>query len=284
MAIQAAELYDFAVEFETVIGELRFAKADAPGIVIVEFGSAQQANVNGIEMRGSEVPEFNAPQIFERDGVNDRFGGCRRGGKFPSVLANHDFTIVKLHLERERHIGLLEVADVAVHFNLGMRSKDILRLGKDVFDKAGRNNAERDFAIDATEGEVVDLVAERRSVWTLGGIEVRRQLERKWSIAAFVFTKANTIDPYSGCGHDAFKIDKNAAAASFSGQFEFAAINRDKFVGFVIKAVPGQLDVGMRDNDVCERGVVEGFLVSALHEGRIVTPVAIDGENRAPAR
>ena len=63
------------------------------------------------------------------------------------------------------------------------------------------HNAQRNFAVDAAESEVVDLVAERRYVGALAGIDVdgkdilsieiemRRQVEGERSVSTFVFAE-----------------------------------------------------------------------------------------------
>ena len=116
---------------------------------------------------------------------------------------------------------------MAIHIHFGMRGQNVFGLGENIFDEGGGNDAQGDFAIDSTEGEVVDLVAEGRDVWPLGGIqingenifagkiEVRSQFERKGSVAAFVLAEADAVDPDRGGGHGAFEVDEDAAAARF---------------------------------------------------------------------
>ena len=56
-----------------------------------------------------------------------------------------------------------------------MIGQHVLRLGKDIFDKGRRNDAQRNFAVNAAEGQVVNLIAERRNVGPLAGIDIHRQ-------------------------------------------------------------------------------------------------------------
>ena len=51
----------------------------------------------------------------------------------------------------------------------------VLGLGKDIFNEGGRDDAQGDFAVDAAEGKVVDLIAEGRNVGALGGIDFHGQ-------------------------------------------------------------------------------------------------------------
>ena len=77
MAVKAAQLDDFAVQFETVIGELRFAKAHGALVAIHQLGSAQEANVHGIKVRVREIPEFDGAEFVQVDAVGHGLG-CRR--------------------------------------------------------------------------------------------------------------------------------------------------------------------------------------------------------------
>ena len=214
-------------------------------------------------------------------------------GTFCAAFGEDLIAVAEFDFKSQRLFRILEALNVAIHVDFGMRAKDVFRLGENIFDEAGRNDAEGDFAIDAAEGEVVNLIAEGRDVRPLGGvqfngenvfagkIEVRSEFERKGSVAAFVFAEADAVDPDGGGGHGAFKVHKDAAATRFRGQREAAAIDGDEFVGFFVEAVPGQVDVGVRNDDFIERGIIEGFVVCALDEGMVVAPVAIDGKNSA---
>ena len=118
----------------------------------------------------------------------------------------------------------------------------------------GGNDAQRNFAVDAAEGEIVDLVAERRNVGAFGGIdidgehifsveiEMRGQVEGERSVAAFVFAELGAVDPDSGGGHHAFKVDEDMFASGLRGQLEMAAVNRDELVSLLVEAVPRQLE------------------------------------------
>jgi hypothetical protein len=58
----------------------------------------------------------------------------------------------------------------AVDIEAGFRSKYILWLHKDVFNKRGGNNAQGNLAINATEGEIVNLVTEWRNICPFSGV------------------------------------------------------------------------------------------------------------------
>jgi hypothetical protein len=54
-----------------------------------------------------------------------------------------------------------------------------------------------------------------------------------------------------------------------------AAIDGDELIGFVVEAVPGQLDVGMRQRDALELRVVECGRIGAGRHLAAEEPVAI---------
>src|SRR5208282_4277529 len=94
-----------------------------------------------------------------------------------------------------------------IHLKAGIRGEHIFRLGEDVFDKSGGNDTQRNFAVDATKGEIVNLMPERRDVRAFGRVnfnrqhvvgvkaEMRRQLKGKRRVSALVFAEANSIKP-----------------------------------------------------------------------------------------
>ena len=56
MTVQPAQLDHFAVEFETVIGELRFAEPDGARDFIHRLRPAQQADLHAVQIRVRQVP------------------------------------------------------------------------------------------------------------------------------------------------------------------------------------------------------------------------------------
>src|SRR5215468_2237858 len=147
--------------------------------------------------------------------------------------------------------------DVTVDVERGLAAENILGLGENVFDEGAGNDTQPDFAIDAAEGQVVDLVAEWGNVGALGGVEIDGEdvfpvevdmlgeIERERCVPALVLPESCAVDPDGGGGHRTFEIDEDVLAASLGGQLELAAIERDEFVTLVVEAVPRELDVGV---------------------------------------
>src|ERR1700760_1320898 len=54
--IESAQLHDLAVEREALVGEGRFAKADAPHLLIHNLVAAHQSHAYMIELRMIQVP------------------------------------------------------------------------------------------------------------------------------------------------------------------------------------------------------------------------------------
>ncbi len=104
------------------------------------------------------------------------------------------------------------------------------------------------------------------------------------SEAAFVFAEGDAVDPDGGGGHGAFEVDEDAVAFCGGGRFEAAAIGGDELVDLVVEAVPGQLDVGVGNDDGFEGGVVEGGEVCAFYLRWVVAPAAVDRQDGAALR
>ncbi len=91
----------------------------------------------------------------------------------------------------------------AVYVDGRVAGKDVFGTCKDVVDIGRRDDAERDLAVDAAEGKVIDLVAEGWNVSALGGVKLDgenifpvgakmlREFERERREAAFVFAKSD---------------------------------------------------------------------------------------------
>ena len=163
----------------------------------------------------------------------------------------------------------------------------------DVLEEDLRDDAEGDLAVDAAEGEVVDLVAEGRDVGALGrvdvereyvvarGIEVVGELEGKGRVAAAILAEFVAVEVDGGGGHDAFEVDEDALAGGGVGDFQLAAVGGDELVVLVLKAVPRQRNIAVRDDDFGKARVVKAGLVRAFDDGRVIAPAAIDGVHGA---
>ena len=121
------------------------------------------------------------------------------GGNFCGGFGDGAVAFAEFDFDGLRVVGSFQVLDVDVHIERGLAAQHVLWFRENIVDVGGGNDAEPDFAIDAAEGEVVDLIAEGRNVVALGGVEidgqdifaveidVRSQVERKRRVAAFVF-------------------------------------------------------------------------------------------------
>src|SRR5882724_865408 len=202
-------------------------------------------------------------------------------------------TVAQRDFQSELLMRWFQMLQKAIHVEGWMSAEDIFGFGKNVFEESARDDAQRNFAVDATESEVVDLVAEGWDVRTLCGvdidsqnifsieIDVRGEIERERCVATFVFAEARAINPDSGGGHDAFEVDKNVAAGGFRWELETAAIDGDELVRLIVEAVPGEADVGVRNDNAFEGGVVELAGVRAFDNGFVETPIAIDRKDHA---
>ena len=69
VAIEPAQFEDLSVEREPVIGERRLSETDAPGILIDGLVRAEQPDVHGVEIGMFELPELDAFEVGEGEGV-----------------------------------------------------------------------------------------------------------------------------------------------------------------------------------------------------------------------
>ena len=200
-------------------------------------------------------------------------------------------SVAKFHFEGKPIGGLSGEKDIDVE--PGIRGEHILGTGEDVVDVRWRDDAQRDLAIDASEGHVVDLVAERRDVGAFGRVyldhedvlsvrmKVIGEFEGERSEAALVLSQGNAIDPNGGRGHGAFEVYEDALAPRRRGIAEAAAIGGNELVVFVVEVMPGKTDVGMGNDNGLKRSIIERRQVRAFNLGGMVAPLAIDRQNGA---
>ena len=112
MPIESAQLDDFAVQLEAVIGELGFAEAEAAGVFVEELRSATQANASGVEIAVLEIPELDAAELIEVNGMRDRFGWRRRdGGSLLRGFGDDAVAIAQFDFERQMRLARLPDAE-----------------------------------------------------------------------------------------------------------------------------------------------------------------------------
>jgi len=132
-----------------------------------------------------------------------------------------------------------------------------------------RNNAQGDLPINATERHVVDVVAEWRNVCTFRGVDLndkdvfpiyaqmRCQFKGEGSKTSFVFSQRYTIDPDCRGRHCALKVDKHAHTPRSRWILKATTVGGDELILFVIKVMPRQLHIRVRNYDFFERRIVE---------------------------
>lgn len=294
VAVEAMKLDDLSVEREALWGEGGLAEADAAAVFVDDSAVLEELNVNGVKVRGFKIPQIELAQFIEREsvGAGDRGGERKRaqglvsiglvvidgrgfgdlaGGRGADVAV---WVAAEFGAERkcsETRIG--SAVEEAFDLDGGGGAEHVGWAGADVFEKGLGDDAERDLAIDAAEGEVVDLVAEGRDVGAFGGVDVEGekifaggvemlgQLEGKRRVASAVFAELRAVEVDGGCGHNAFEVDEDAPSVS-GGDVERATVKRDELIGLVVKAVPGQANVSVRDDDAGKAGVVEAGIVT----------------------
>src|SRR6266852_7747291 len=233
-----------------------------------------------------KVPELHRTQVVEMHGLADRLGRVVRRWNALLAFGEHSLAITKINFNQKRLARRLQVLNEALNIDARM-GKHILRPGKYVLNEASWDNSKRNFPVDAAEGQIIDLVTERRNIGPFRGIhrdrenivsvpiQVGREFERKWSVSPFVLSQLMSIDPHRRSGHDAFEIHENVLALRLRGNFEMPAIGRNELVRRLIKAMPRQTLVGMRNHHFLEPGIVESAPFESCGQVTAIAPVPI---------
>ncbi|HWJ46041.1 MAG TPA: hypothetical protein VNS62_00220 [Candidatus Udaeobacter sp.] len=64
MAIEAAQLDPFPIQFEAVIGELGFAEAETARVFVDDLVVSQQPDVDGVEVSLLQASQFDLAQLL----------------------------------------------------------------------------------------------------------------------------------------------------------------------------------------------------------------------------
>src|SRR5882724_184110 len=230
------------------------------------------------------------------DRVHNRFSGGLSSRQALRALSEYTITLAETDFESQGISRCLRVLKIASDIEGGVVSQHIFGFGEDILKERRRNNKQRNFAVNAAEGQVVDLMAERRNVRSLAGIDIHRQqvlsveievrckVKGKRRVATLVFAQLLAVDPNGGGGHDAFEVHEDAATPCLGRKLKAAAVAGDEFIALFVKAVPGQADVGVGNDDALIAGVVEIARVRSIHDRAAKSPVPIQRQNQPTLR
>ena len=119
MAVQAAQLDDLAIQFESVIGELRLPKTDPPRILVDGLRPFHQPHMNRIQIRRRQVPQFDPAQIFQRVRCTPPpRPRSRRRRNLRRALRHHPIPVAQLNLNAHRLTRRFQALQKAVHLQL----------------------------------------------------------------------------------------------------------------------------------------------------------------------
>ena len=162
--------------------------------------------------------------------------------------------------------GSLQVA--ADHHQSSLR-QHCHRPGIDVFDEGLRHHAKLHAAVDAAKGQVIDVLAKGRDVAALRRIEfhrdhivsavlqVLRDFETERCVAALVLVELVPVHGDGGGCHRAGEIEKDAFALPLRRRAKVTPVGGDKLKAALIKTVPRQAHIGVRQGDLLPRRVIE---------------------------
>ena len=117
-------------------------------------------------------------------------------------LRDNTFAVEQFDFDRQRIVRRFQMLNETIDIDRGVAVSTFFGCTKIFSINVAGNNAQRDFAIDAAEGQIVDFISEWWNVGALRGInidskqivsieiEVGCQFKRERRVAAFVFSQA----------------------------------------------------------------------------------------------
>src|SRR5580698_4891921 len=173
-----------------------------------------------------------------------------------------------------------------------MLAQYVFRLGEYILEKCPWYHAQGDLTINASERQIVNLVAEGRNIRPLArihihgqnifavNIKMRSEIETERRVSAPVFSDPRAVDPHGGCRHHAFEVDKYVPSARFRRELEMTPITGNELIGLLVKTVPGHTNIGVGNNHPFIGEIVEALKVRPFYHLAAVKPAAIHGENQ----
>src|SRR4051794_1784641 len=92
---------------------------------------------------------------------------------------------------------------------------------------------------------------------------MRRQFKGERRVSAAKLAELFPINPNSRRSHHAAKVNERAPTVKLRRQFKMASIDRNELVLFVVKTMPRQQLVCVRNRDASEGGIIEAVLCRA---------------------
>jgi hypothetical protein len=96
-------------------------------------------------------------------------------------------------------------------------------------------------------------------------------------------TQPLPVDPYSCGRHYPFAIEEDVTSSGFGRKLEQAPIGRNRPVRLVIKAVPGQAKVRVRNRNLLKSRIVKLARLGTLDDVAVVSPVQVDSQHKPGA-
>ena len=175
MAIEAAQLDDLAVQLETVVGELRFAESDDARDLIDLASTAPERDI--ARGRDWDVDRSHSLMPFRFARETECATGSLAAAEAAILCEPFATTRSPSRRTTSTRNGSREDSRCWTKQStsrLGCPLSTFFGLAKHIFDKCRRNDTERNFAIDAAEGQVIDFVAKGRDIGALGWSQRRR--------------------------------------------------------------------------------------------------------------
>src|SRR5258707_10222405 len=214
-------------------------------------------------------------------------GRSCRGGNALGSFGHRPVAIEQFDFNRQRLARDFQMLQETIHVQRRLRSEHVLGPGKYVLDKSSRNNAKSYFAVNASKSEVVDFVTKGRDVGALAGVdidrkdvlafkvEVRSEFEGEGCVPSFIFSQPYCVEPNCRGSHDSFKVNEHSLPTRFLRHPETAPINRNELIFLLVKSMPRQANIGVRNDYAFKVRIVEILRVPRFRQLLTVPPVPI---------
>ncbi len=215
----------FAIQKETVGREACLPKTDMRFVLVDDFTVFGQLDAHAVKLWLVDAPQLNCAKIIQCQVVV----WLTVRSELAGFASNDSGPVVQLRSQLKPVAARFAFVEITTHSDASVWAKHSNWLRKNIFNEDVRHHAQGDVTIDSPKREVIDLAAKRRNIFPLCRvnldrqhvvallpIEVRRQLKRKGCVAAAIFAKSLSVDPYGRSCHDPAEINKHSALSKFN--------------------------------------------------------------------
>src|SRR5689334_20423396 len=155
-----------------MVGETSITKAEAASIFVDDRIPLLQPNDHRVQIWILKIPFLDRAQLIQSDVIGDGIRSSRAGRDGLVSSCDNAILIAKLRFQCEGCFLCIETLYEARNGNGWPIGENVPWLHKDVLDVRRGHKPQMHIAIDAAEGEVIDLASKWRNVGPLGRVEL----------------------------------------------------------------------------------------------------------------